>query len=54
MTPERFRALGETRFGTRWKGKMARSLRVDKRMVQRWASGKAAIPVGVIAELARG
>lgn len=38
-------------FGPKWKGKLARALVMDKRVVQRYASGDVAIPGSIIPEL---
>lgn len=51
MTPEQFRATGRLIFGPKWKGKLARALVMDKRVVQRYASGDVAIPGSIIPEL---
>lgn len=48
MTPSRFKHIARFVFGARWKGRMAAALGVDKRVVQRWAAGKRAIPAETV------
>lgn len=51
MTPREFKRIGRTRYGLRWKGKMAEALGVKKRVIQRWAKGEMVIPETVKIEL---
>ena len=47
------RRIGPALWGDAWHGDMARALKVRRDTVDGWASGKTAIPDGVMADLAR-
>ncbi len=47
MTPETLRAIGETLYGEDWIAKLADKIGVNRRSMQRFASGAKVMPDGV-------
>ena len=47
------RRIGPALWGDAWHGDMARALKVRRDTVDAWASGKTAVPDGVMADLQR-